>query len=203
MTTYRTPAEPAGTGPTETFEVAWERFYPRLVRLARQRLANQPRRDADEEDVALSAMRSFYRGLVAGDFPDLWHPDSLGKILVTITIRKANRRIRAQRAEKRGAGKVRGESAFAWDAAAPARVNGLAQAAVTSAAESDAAQLLVECRELLQRLEEPPLIQIACWKLEGWTHEEIAERLQCTVRTVERKLHRIRLKWTREHQADR
>jgi DNA-directed RNA polymerase specialized sigma24 family protein len=33
----------------------WEAYYTRLVRLARRRLANAPRRAADEEDVALAA----------------------------------------------------------------------------------------------------------------------------------------------------
>jgi hypothetical protein len=33
------------------------------------------------------------------------------------------------------------------------------------------------------------------WKLEGSTNPEIAERLECTLRTVERKLERIRAYW--------
>ncbi len=111
MTPFETPASRDGSpvnDPAETCEAAWGEYYPRLVRLARCRLAQQPRRDADEEDVALSAMRSFYRGLEAGNFPDLRHPDSLWKVLLTLTIRKANHRLRYQVAEKRGAGKVRG-----------------------------------------------------------------------------------------------
>jgi DNA-directed RNA polymerase specialized sigma24 family protein len=31
--------------------------------------------------------------------------------------------------------------------------------------------------------------------VEGYTNEEIAGRLGCTVRSVERKLHRIRTRW--------
>ena len=34
---------------------------------------------------------------------------------------------------------------------------------------------------------------VALWKVEGHTNEEIAERLGCVVRSVERKLHRIRI----------
>ena len=37
----------------------WERYFARLVGLARQRLEGQPRRAADEEDVALSAFTRF------------------------------------------------------------------------------------------------------------------------------------------------
>ncbi|QDT28771.1 ECF sigma factor [Gimesia panareensis] len=36
---------------------------------------------------------------------------------------------------------------------------------------------------------------IAVLKLEGYTNEEIAENLSVTVRTIERKLKRIRLAW--------
>ena len=47
-------------------------------------------------------------------------------------------------------------------------------------------------------LEEPELRQIALWKVEGYTNEEIAARLDCVPRTVERKVCRIRLLWKHE-----
>jgi DNA-directed RNA polymerase specialized sigma24 family protein len=43
----------------------WERYYPRLVGLARKKLRDAPRRLADEEDVALSAFHSFCRSAKA------------------------------------------------------------------------------------------------------------------------------------------
>src|SRR5436853_5155366 len=39
----------------------WERYFQRLVGLARKKLQDAPRRAADEEDVALSAFDSFCR----------------------------------------------------------------------------------------------------------------------------------------------
>jgi DNA-directed RNA polymerase specialized sigma24 family protein len=39
---------------------------------------------------------------------------------------------------------------------------------------------------------------VATFKLEGYTNEEIADRLGCVVSTVERKLARIRGKWASE-----
>src|SRR5207244_3139579 len=57
----------------------WERYFLRLVGLARKKLRATPRRAADEEDVALSAFDSFCRGAKLGRFPllsdrgDLWH----------------------------------------------------------------------------------------------------------------------------------
>lgn len=39
----------------------WERYFERLVRLAREQLRGRPGRVADEEDAALSAFDSFCR----------------------------------------------------------------------------------------------------------------------------------------------
>lgn len=55
----------------------WERYFPRLVGLARARLQGAPRRAADEEDVALSAFDSFCRCAERGRFPDLVDRESL------------------------------------------------------------------------------------------------------------------------------
>ena len=40
----------------------WERYFERLVTLARDKLQGLPRHLADEEDVALSALKSFWGG---------------------------------------------------------------------------------------------------------------------------------------------
>jgi RNA polymerase sigma factor (sigma-70 family) len=62
----------------------------------------------------------------------------------------------------------------------------------------EAAATADECRRLLGLLDEPELRQIALWKVEGHTNEEIAARLDCVPRTVERKVRRIRLLWKHE-----
>jgi DNA-directed RNA polymerase specialized sigma24 family protein len=48
---------------------------------------------------------------------------------------------------------------------------------------------------LLERLADATLRRIAAWKLEGYSSEEIAERLGCGRRTVDRKLGVIRSIW--------
>ena len=67
----------------------WDRYFHRLVGLARKRLKDAPRRAADEEDVALSAFDSFCRNAEAGRFPDLADRDGLWRVLATFTLRKA------------------------------------------------------------------------------------------------------------------
>src|SRR5438874_3477307 len=72
----------------------WDRYFHRLVGLARKRLRDAPRRAADEEDVALSAFDSFCRNAEAGRFPDLTDRDGLWRGLATFTLRKATRHLR-------------------------------------------------------------------------------------------------------------
>jgi len=48
---------------------------------------------------------------------------------------------------------------------------------------------------LLEALDDRELRQVALWKMEGYTIEEIARRLGCVPRTVERKLKVIRSIW--------
>src|SRR5581483_9499953 len=60
-----------------------------------------------------------------------------------------------------------------------------------------AAQVAEECQRLLAGLPDDDLRQLALWKMEGYTNEEIAQRLDCVPRTIERKLRLIRsLLWS-------
>jgi DNA-directed RNA polymerase specialized sigma24 family protein len=58
-----------------------------------------------------------------------------------------------------------------------------------------AAQTADEYAHLLGRLTDASLRSIAVWKMEGYSNEEIAARLGCVPRTVERKLAVIRTLW--------
>ena len=49
----------AKVGDGEAIARLWEHCFPQLVRLAKQKLAGVPKQMADEEDVALSAFKSF------------------------------------------------------------------------------------------------------------------------------------------------
>ena len=82
----------------------WERYYGQLVRFAQKKLATAPRRMADEEDIALSAVNSFCMGAKQGKFPQLNDHDDLWRLLVTITARKAMHQLRRMRRQKRGGG---------------------------------------------------------------------------------------------------
>ena len=66
-------------GKEEAARQLWERFFGRLVDLARKKLGGAPRRISDEEDVALAALEALCSlGLDAEEIQDeiLGHPDS-------------------------------------------------------------------------------------------------------------------------------
>ena len=55
-----------------------------------------------------------------------------------------------------------------------------------------------ETENLLASLPDTTAEQIVRLKLQGYTHEEIADELDCNVRTVERRLKQIRELWQRK-----
>src|SRR5262249_3675963 len=68
----------------------WERYFRRLVGLARKKILAIPRVASDEEDVALSAFASFCRHARQGRFPRLDDRHDLWQVLVLLTVRKAH-----------------------------------------------------------------------------------------------------------------
>jgi DNA-directed RNA polymerase specialized sigma24 family protein len=167
----------------------WERYYRQLVALARRHLQGAPCAAADEEDVALSAFQCFCRAAGQGRFPELNDRGNLWRLLVVITARKAHHLAKHERRQKRGRG-------AAADPAA--RDLALAMAVGREPTPAFAAQVAEEGRRLLALLTDPDLRRIALWKMEGDTSEEIAARLGCVPRTVERRLRVIRSLWNEE-----
>jgi DNA-directed RNA polymerase specialized sigma24 family protein len=178
-------------GDPEAAQRLWERYFHRLVGLARARLRAAPRVVADEEDVALSAFDSFCRGAEAGRYPRLADRDGLWRLLMTITGRKALGLLRHQGRQKRGG--------VAPPADTPDEA-ALEQALSREPTPELAAQVGDECRRLLGLLGDAGLESVAVWRMEGYTVAEIDGRLGCAGRSVKRKLELIRGIWEREAQ---
>jgi DNA-directed RNA polymerase specialized sigma24 family protein len=175
----------------------WEGYFQRLVSLARAKLQTAPRRAADEEDVALSAFHSFCRGAEQGRFPRLSDRDDLWQLLVLLTARKASNLVQRERRQKRGGGKVWNASALA-SCAAPAERDAFADLIGREPDPAFAVQVAEQCRRLLERLGDATLQAVALWKMEGYTNDEIAGKLNRSTVTVERKLQLIRGIWEAE-----
>ena len=173
----------------------WERYFEKLVRLARRKMDGLDLRSADEEDVALSAMNSFCRGMAAHRFDGIAGAEELWKLLVTITARKVCAQRRQHFAQKRGGGRVRGESIF--DSAADENGIGIGIGEVLGREPTPelAVGFAENCREMIDSLEDETLQKIVLLTLEGYRTPEIAEKLGCVRRTVERKLQVIRELW--------
>jgi DNA-directed RNA polymerase specialized sigma24 family protein len=167
----------------------WERYFRQLVSLARTKLG-QPLPAVDEEDVVLSAFANFCDAARAGRFPQLRDRHDLWQLLVVITARKAQRKRTQEHCLKRGGGKVRQGSALTGDSSTPGL--GLTQLIGREPTPQFAAQVAEECQRLLDSLGDPQLRSVAIWKMEGYTNDEIAAKLQRTPRSVERKLQMIR-----------
>jgi RNA polymerase sigma factor (sigma-70 family) len=189
--------EQMADGDPDAATALWQKYFSQLAAFARRKLRDMPRRSFDEEDVALSAMFSFCRGLEAGRFAQLQGRDELWRLLVTITARKIFAQRRRGMTQKRGAGAVRGESVFQQAGFSAEADDGLANILGREPSPELANMLIEDTQYYLDALEDDDLRVIAQLKLEGYSNEEIAQRQQCVRRTIERRLERIRDKWSR------
>jgi RNA polymerase sigma factor (sigma-70 family) len=181
-------------GDSVAARAVWERYYPELVRLARQRLRGASRRMADEEDIAASVLESLFRAAQKGRFPDLADRHDLWRLLLQMTARKAIDMKRRETRQRRGGGRVAGFG----DVDSSGEQAGLAQVIGDVPTPEFAAMMAEECQRLLERLADPGLEALALAKMEGCTNEEIANRLGCSERTIERRLRLIRKRWEQE-----
>jgi DNA-directed RNA polymerase specialized sigma24 family protein len=116
--------------------------------------------------------------------------NNLWQIVVLITGRKAIDLRNDEGRSSRGRGRVQSLAELTRE--------GLETIAGDEPTPEVAAQRAEEHQRLMELLGDPVLQNVATWKLQGYTDHEIAARLGCVKRTVERKLARIRRIWARE-----
>lgn len=174
------------TGDGDAVRPLWDRYFPRLMRVASQTLSGAKQRAATAEDAVQSAFICFWQQAVDGKFSDDIHRDDVWALLSVMTVRKARKQIRREVAKKRGGDWKRSQAEVE---AAPQTAN--PQAACNSLTP-DEFDLFSE--ELLMMLDEG-LRSFAVLKLMGHSNAESAQIMECTERTVERKLRLIRQTW--------
>ena len=170
----------------------WRHYFERLVRAVRARLRGGDRAVTDEEDIALSVFDSFYDAAKNGRFPDLSDRDDLWQLLMRMAARKVVDKRRRDQRQRRG-GDVRVHS---LDRA------GDEERIIEAIGDEPSPEMALMMQETFERffskLGVGPLGEIAGAKLEGYSNAEIARRLCCSERTIERRLHLIREKCQQE-----
>jgi DNA-directed RNA polymerase specialized sigma24 family protein len=180
-------------------EGLWQRYFPQLVQVARQKLQGRFGLVDDEEDVALSAMDRFFRAAQQGRYPSLADRHELWCLLLQITNHRLFNLQRDETRQRRGGGRVGGPVAASASGSANGQRPELPLADDVPTPEF-AAMMADECRRLLELLDDAELRAIAVAKMEGYTNAEIASQLNRSERTVERRLRLIRDRWRLEWQ---
>jgi DNA-directed RNA polymerase specialized sigma24 family protein len=173
-------------GDDEAARRIWQHFSPRAAALAREKVPVWLRRIVDGDDLANSAMCSVIMGLREGRFQELRDRDDLWALLACITVQKARNEIAKASCQKRlppGVSTPLTEEIVAPD---------LPPDLIVRAAEQFT--VLID----LVRNKDAILEPIALWKFEGYTNDEIAQRLGCSRSKVARKLELIRKTWLGE-----
>lgn len=172
----------------------WQHFVSRLYESARSRLRPDTRRVYDEEDAALSAFQSLCVGIAAGRFPDLQDREGLWRLLLVITARKVAHRHRHDHQQRRDVRRNLSELVFINSTASSAPVS-IDQFPAREPTPEFTAQFVETCELLFQSLDDPALQEVVTLRMEGFTDAETADRLNCSRRTVQRRLEVIRRHW--------
>ncbi len=172
----------------------WAHFAARLHQLARKRMRAKTKRVYDEEDVVQSMFHSVCRGLAEGRFPDLQDRDSLWRLMLVITGQKISNRHRFDQQKRRDVRRNLTDSIFS-----ESQTDLGPRLGTELISREPTPEFVAEFQEtsdrLFDALEETDLQEIAMLRMEGYKDTEIADRLDCSQRTVQRRLTMIRQIW--------
>lgn len=177
----------ARKGSTDAIQRICDRYYERLAAIARQKLGTFPKRVADEYAIANEVLHEFYQRSQRGDFSGVSSRGDLMSLLVRLTHDKVVDEVRRLSAQKRGNARTRGHSIFTGnDRGEFDNFRGAYETPSTR-------QILVQqMQEILDRLPDETMRAVLTLRADGCTNDEIAQELNVSVATVERKRRRIR-----------
>jgi DNA-directed RNA polymerase specialized sigma24 family protein len=171
-------------------EALWRHFFEPLVRVACGRIPPQLRRVEGPEDVAVEAFLKFCSRLARPDveqrFPRLRNRQDLWKLLFCFTVRGAYDFVVKVR---RRHNILAGESALG-----PAGLPGISDG-------EPGPELAAAVDDLIAKLPDEDLREVARLRMAGCTNQEIARVLDRGVKVVELKLARIRGYWKADWDA--
>ena len=179
----------------EAAQRLYNRYLRRLAHHVRKKMNGASRRMSDEEDIAHAALTSLFVQIRRGSFPQVANRCDLWQVLIMLANRRVADLKRREFSLKRGAGREVGESALGECG----DMSGDCRAIEQIIGHEPPPEMVVEieeiCRQLIDQLNDPLLKQMAALKLEGYDQAEIAQRVGCARRSVQRKLGLIRKVW--------
>jgi RNA polymerase sigma-70 factor (ECF subfamily) len=175
-------------GDPEAAQQVFQRFARRLIGLAGTRLDGLLRQKVDPDDVMQSAFRSFFSRQADGQF-ELQSWDSLWALLAVITIRKCGRVSERYYSAARD---VNREVAAGED-----DETGEDPLCLSREPTPAEAAILADMVESLMRLLSSRDRQIVSLSLQGYTPQEVGEKIGRSERTVQRVLKDVRA-WLQE-----
>jgi len=178
----------------------WSHFVSRLYEVTKNKIHPDTRRVYDEEDAAQSAFRSLCAGIAAGRYPDLNDRTDLWRLLLVISTRKVSHRHRYDKQECRDVRRTAMANVFS--AAADSAPSLLDQLTSHEPTPEFAAEFVDTCGALFDNMEDPTLRRVGWLKLEGFRDGEVAAQLNCSKRTVQRKVELIRRNWLQQQMAE-
>ena len=176
----------------EAAQQIYQRYIGRLVRRAKSLLGDAPRGAADEEDIATRAINDLFAGIEEGRFPRLDDRQDLWQVLMMLMHRRVVDHLRKYGPE---AALLQGESVLHGVSEDSAQAFGMARLPDDEPTPEEVMEFADSLRCRLADLPAERHRQIALWKLEGRSSEEIAGLLGYTKRTVEYALQAIRKAW--------
>jgi RNA polymerase sigma-70 factor (ECF subfamily) len=181
------------SGNEQAAQQLFQRYLQKLLELARSRISQRLARRIDPEDVVQSAFRTFFYRVKKGGLV-IDHLDNLGKLLVSITLRKVLKQIAFHRAAKRNPSLER----EAWSASGHL----LLEVCASEPSPDDCVAFLDELEHFL-RLLRPQDRSLLEMRLQGYGTEEIAKARGLSERHVRRVLAHIRSLAEQEELAGR
>jgi len=171
----------------------WQRYFQRLLPLARARLRSMPHQSIDEEDVLVSVFDRFFRAASQDRFANLQDRSDLWQILLMLTERKVADQYRRATAQKRLDQEVSGRRGRLESAD-----TNIEQVADDEPGPDFIAAFNDRLARAITRLGDTTTREVAILRMEGYQNSEIADRLAVSLSTVERKLRLIRELWAAE-----
>jgi RNA polymerase sigma factor (sigma-70 family) len=175
-------------------QTLWNAFFERLLKTADKRLKFTQILTVEGEDIVASVFESVWEAAQAGRLQNVANIDELLWVLLAMTRRKCVDHLRRAQAERRGGGKQ------------PLSLDGPA-ALFTEivSAEPDPQYMAVlndQYQQILKKLGDPVLRQIAVLRIEGFRLDEIAQQSGLAESTIRRKLRIVRRLFQDEMKQD-